>query len=173
MGQWLQGERKTKLGHFDLYSMHCEVQYFITVLPLPLGLETYLLFCYGLTLCLLNIFWIIIHVCRLIYHSICLYLCRCWELSAGNIKWIYQVPILTAIGVSKSDVKNCQALNKHGVRTKRQPGKQFKDWGNFPWGGRNHLTLPKLFYFLSFTTARWKALWQRRQMSEELARTLP
>ncbi|XP_036808351.1 parathyroid hormone 2 receptor-like isoform X4 [Oncorhynchus mykiss] len=23
---------------------------------------------------------------------------RCWELSAGNIKWIYQVPILTAIG---------------------------------------------------------------------------
>ena len=25
---------------------------------------------------------------------------RCWELSAGNIKWIYQVPILTAIGVS-------------------------------------------------------------------------
>lgn len=25
--------------------------------------------------------------------------CRCWELSAGNIKWIYQVPILTAIGV--------------------------------------------------------------------------
>lgn len=26
--------------------------------------------------------------------------CRCWELSAGNIKWIYQVPILTAIGVS-------------------------------------------------------------------------
>ncbi|XP_035378912.1 parathyroid hormone 2 receptor a [Electrophorus electricus] len=24
---------------------------------------------------------------------------RCWELSAGNIKWIYQVPILTAIGV--------------------------------------------------------------------------
>lgn len=25
--------------------------------------------------------------------------CRCWELSAGNIEWIYQVPILTAIGV--------------------------------------------------------------------------
>uniref|UniRef100_A0AAX7TGI4 Parathyroid hormone 2 receptor a n=1 Tax=Astatotilapia calliptera TaxID=8154 RepID=A0AAX7TGI4_ASTCA len=26
--------------------------------------------------------------------------CRCWELSAGNIKWIYQVPILTAIGLN-------------------------------------------------------------------------
>ncbi|XP_056303904.1 parathyroid hormone 2 receptor [Danio aesculapii] len=25
---------------------------------------------------------------------------RCWELSAGNIKWIYQVPILTAIGLN-------------------------------------------------------------------------
>lgn len=25
---------------------------------------------------------------------------RCWELSAGNIKWIYQAPILAAIGVS-------------------------------------------------------------------------
>ncbi|KAJ8012664.1 hypothetical protein DPEC_G00045240 [Dallia pectoralis] len=24
----------------------------------------------------------------------------CWELSAGNIKWIYQVPILTAIGLN-------------------------------------------------------------------------
>lgn len=31
---------------------------------------------------------------------LCVYIhCRCWELSAGNIKWIYQVPILTAIGV--------------------------------------------------------------------------
>lgn len=29
-------------------------------------------------------------------------LARCWELSAGNIKWIYQVPILTAIGVSRA-----------------------------------------------------------------------
>lgn len=26
-------------------------------------------------------------------------ICRCWEFSAGYIKWIYQVPILTAIGV--------------------------------------------------------------------------
>lgn len=34
------------------------------------------------------------------------YLCRCWELSAGNIKWIYQVPILTAIGVSKNNVED-------------------------------------------------------------------
>ncbi|XP_041937333.1 parathyroid hormone 2 receptor [Alosa sapidissima] len=25
---------------------------------------------------------------------------RCWELSAGNVKWIYQVPILTAIGLN-------------------------------------------------------------------------
>ncbi|CAG5865976.1 unnamed protein product [Menidia menidia] len=25
---------------------------------------------------------------------------RCWELSAGDIKWIYQVPILTAIGLN-------------------------------------------------------------------------
>ncbi|XP_049904790.1 parathyroid hormone 2 receptor a [Epinephelus moara] len=25
---------------------------------------------------------------------------RCWEFSAGNIKWIYQVPILTAIGLN-------------------------------------------------------------------------
>ncbi|XP_028292354.1 parathyroid hormone 2 receptor [Gouania willdenowi] len=25
---------------------------------------------------------------------------RCWELNAGNIKWIYQVPILTAIGLN-------------------------------------------------------------------------
>ncbi|KAI7808821.1 Pth2r protein [Triplophysa rosa] len=25
---------------------------------------------------------------------------ECWELSAGNIKWIYQVPILTAIGLN-------------------------------------------------------------------------
>ncbi|XP_015213769.1 parathyroid hormone 2 receptor isoform X2 [Lepisosteus oculatus] len=25
---------------------------------------------------------------------------RCWELSAGNIKWIYQVPILAAIGLN-------------------------------------------------------------------------
>ncbi|TNN72132.1 Parathyroid hormone 2 receptor [Liparis tanakae] len=25
---------------------------------------------------------------------------RCWELSAGNIKWIYQIPILTAIGLN-------------------------------------------------------------------------
>ncbi|MEQ2231897.1 Parathyroid hormone 2 receptor, partial [Ilyodon furcidens] len=24
----------------------------------------------------------------------------CWELSAGNVKWIYQVPILTAIGLN-------------------------------------------------------------------------
>lgn len=24
---------------------------------------------------------------------------RCWELNAGNIKWIYQTPILVAIGV--------------------------------------------------------------------------
>lgn len=27
---------------FDLYSMHCEVRYVITVLALPLGLEAYL-----------------------------------------------------------------------------------------------------------------------------------
>ncbi|MGH0144266.1 UNVERIFIED_CONTAM: hypothetical protein FKN15_002522 [Acipenser sinensis] len=25
---------------------------------------------------------------------------RCWELSAGNLKWIYQAPILTAIGLN-------------------------------------------------------------------------
>uniref|UniRef100_A0A3B4YJ89 Parathyroid hormone 2 receptor a n=1 Tax=Seriola lalandi dorsalis TaxID=1841481 RepID=A0A3B4YJ89_SERLL len=30
---------------------------------------------------------------------------RCWELSAGNIKWIYQVPILTAIGVRFKKLK--------------------------------------------------------------------
>lgn len=36
--------------------------------------------------------------------------CRCWELSAGNIEWIYQVPILTAIGVSvyQIHVQTCQ-----------------------------------------------------------------
>lgn len=26
--------------------------------------------------------------------------CRCWDLSAGNLKWIYQVPILAAVVVS-------------------------------------------------------------------------
>jgi len=26
--------------------------------------------------------------------------CRCWDLSAGSLKWIYQVPILAAIVVS-------------------------------------------------------------------------
>lgn len=26
--------------------------------------------------------------------------CRCWDLSAGNLKWIYQVPILVAVVVS-------------------------------------------------------------------------
>lgn len=26
---------------------------------------------------------------------------RCWDISAGNLKWIYQVPILAAIVVRK------------------------------------------------------------------------
>lgn len=37
----------------------------------------------------------------LIYLSFSLgYYCRCWDLSAGNLKWIYQVPILVAVVVS-------------------------------------------------------------------------
>lgn len=31
-------------------------------------------------------------------------LSRCWDLSAGNLKWIYQVPILAAIVVRKGDL---------------------------------------------------------------------
>lgn len=48
---------------------------------------------------------------KMLLNSHCLFAChfihgssfsclRCWELSAGNIKWIYQAPILAAIGVS-------------------------------------------------------------------------
>lgn len=30
--------------------------------------------------------------------------CRCWDISAGNLKWIYQVPILAAIVVRNVDI---------------------------------------------------------------------
>lgn len=39
----------------------------------------------------LSLWWI--HFMLFIY-------CRCWDLSAGNLKWIYQVPILAAVVVS-------------------------------------------------------------------------
>ncbi|XP_049470978.1 parathyroid hormone 2 receptor isoform X2 [Panthera uncia] len=45
---------------------------------------------------------------------------RCWELSAGNIKWIYQAPILAAIGV-QSEVKKLWGRWNLSIDWKRTP----------------------------------------------------
>ncbi|XP_045875688.1 parathyroid hormone 2 receptor isoform X2 [Meles meles] len=45
---------------------------------------------------------------------------RCWELSAGNIKWIYQAPILAAIGV-QSEVKKLWSRWNLSIDWKRTP----------------------------------------------------
>lgn len=39
-------------------------------------------------------------ICLSFYIYIFFYHRRCWDLSAGNLKWIYQVPILVAVVVS-------------------------------------------------------------------------
>ncbi|XP_068825116.1 parathyroid hormone 2 receptor isoform X2 [Capricornis sumatraensis] len=45
---------------------------------------------------------------------------RCWELSAGDIKWIYQAPILAAIGV-QSEVKKLWSRWNLSADWKRTP----------------------------------------------------
>ncbi|XP_062933662.1 parathyroid hormone 2 receptor isoform X2 [Cynocephalus volans] len=45
---------------------------------------------------------------------------RCWELSAGDIKWIYQAPILAAIGV-QAEVKKMWSRCDLSVDWKRTP----------------------------------------------------
>ena len=52
---------------------------------------------------LVNLKYCLILIACLLCQFICesFFSCfRCWELSAGDIKWIYQAPILAAIGVS-------------------------------------------------------------------------
>ena len=59
---------------------------------------------------LLSISHSVIIACPLIFSPS---VTRCWELSAGNIKWIYQVPILTAIGVSSLHFRGLKPMWKN------------------------------------------------------------
>lgn len=66
---------------------HCSLEHFRVSLHSSTFLNDTITFCFCLS-----------HWESSSFLCICV-TCRCWELSAGNIKWIYQVPILTAIGV--------------------------------------------------------------------------
>lgn len=44
--------------------------------------------------------WSLTLIFLLLIHFLLFIYCRCWDLSAGNLKWIYQVPILAAVVVS-------------------------------------------------------------------------